>query len=737
MCMSISKHEYALVPLNIPTHKNRHIDIVRQAFTPPGAPKMAEDLPDKHKAMVPWIYDLGLWIFTLCLDIFFRQVYPRGAWRVPKNAPVIIVAGPHNNQFVDSLVLMRILKSYANRRVSFLIAEKSMKEPYIGTMAGAMGALPVARGMDKAKAGKGTIYLPNPDDDPTLIYGEGTDFTVPDFMEGGSIILPKAGKEAPATQTIAEIVGPTELRLKNPLKTQGAIDQLTSSKDGKRGSTFKVAPHIDQSKMFDAVFHELLSGGCVGIFPEGGSHDRPNLLPLKPGAAIMALGLLARDPNCGLTIIPCGMNYFHAHKFRSRAVIEFGHPVAVHPDQIEAYKQGGNEKRNAVGSLLETIHTALAAVTQLSPDHETLQLIQASRRLYSSANKKMPLSLVIEFNRRLLQGYSQYQNDPRVVQVKKSVLEYNRRLLALGIKDHQIEWGNLKERPWGLTLITLFSRVIELLLLSIGTLPGLLLFWPVFVISKIISVKKQRKALAASEVKLQGRDIVSTWKILVAMGLAPALYVYYTVIMTAWLYHNRHAGYYSDYLPWWMHARTYIPDFVPLWLFSAFFFGLMIVVTFAALRIGEIGMDVLKSLPPLLVALNPRSASTLQRLRARRQALSVQITDLINKLGPEVFPDFDPERIAEDTSRTDAFESRLKSMPPSRPESRGSRHADSPGVGLFGHSTSFQPLSTLDHKDSLTEVNKKIRDAMQERGQERGRERRQSLINDHDDEDSD
>jgi glycerol-3-phosphate O-acyltransferase / dihydroxyacetone phosphate acyltransferase len=90
----------------------------------------------------------------------FDKLDSRGAWRVPKHGPVLIVAGPHNNQFVDSLVLMRILKSHANRRVSFLIAEKSMKEPYIGTMAGAMGSLPVVRGMDRAKAGEGTtMYL--------------------------------------------------------------------------------------------------------------------------------------------------------------------------------------------------------------------------------------------------------------------------------------------------------------------------------------------------------------------------------------------------------------------------------------------------------------------------------------------------------------------------------------------------------------------------------------------------
>lgn len=668
--------------------------------------------------MSPIIYDFGLWVFSLCLDIFFRQLDSRGAWRVPKHGPVLIVAGPHNNQFVDSLVLMRILKSHANRRVSFLIAEKSMREPYIGTMAGAMGSLPVVRGMDRAKAGEGTIYLPNPAD-PTLIYGNSTDFTHSDFMEGGSITLPRMGKGASATQTIAKIISPTELRLKNPFPSSAA-EQLLSTIDGKiTGSNFKVAPHIDQSRMFEAVFHELLSNGCVGIFPEGGSHDRPNLLPLKPGAAIIALALLARDPDCGLTIIPCGMNYFHANKFRSRAVVEFGHPIEVHPDQIEAYRCGGNEKRNAVGSLLETMHAGLASVTQLSPDYETLQLIQASRRLYMSANKKMPLSLVIDFNRRLLQGYSRYQNDIRVVNVKKSVLAYNRRLRALGIKDHQVEWGDVKHRPWWMILLILFYRISGLVLLAIGTLPGLFLFWPVFVTAKAISVEKQRKALAASEVKVQARDIVSTWKILVAMGLAPSLYVSYTAIVTIWLYHNRHDGFYTSYLPRWMNISIYVPNYVPLWMFMVCIFTLMIVLTFAALRTGEIGMDVIKSLPPLLMALNPRSASSLHKLREHRQALSGQVTDLINKLGPEVFLDLDPEHIAEDTSLADIFQSGLKSMPPSRPGSRGPSQASLAGIGSLSHSTSIQPLSPLEHHDSLIEVNKKIRDVMQKRGHER------------------
>jgi glycerol-3-phosphate O-acyltransferase / dihydroxyacetone phosphate acyltransferase len=682
-------------------------------------------------------------------------------------------------QFVDPLILMRVLRTDASRRVSFLIADKSMKRRFIGTASAAVGALPVARALDSVKAAKGRIFLARPDDDPALIYGIDTDFKSGGFEVGGLIVLPKVRGQTPSTE-IAEIISPTELRLKKPFKTSEALEsltgQVTSSGDGEpgnapyhnaetKGTTFKVAPYVDQTKVYDRVFEDLKDGGCIGIFPEGGSHDRPDLLPLKAGVAIMALGALAADPNCGLKIIPCGMNYFHAHKFRSRAVIEFGHPIEVHPDQIEAYKKGN--RRNAVGSLLETVYQGLVAVTQTSPDYETLMLVQAARRLYNPTGKKLPLPLVVELNRRLVKGYTQYQDDERIVQLKKSVREYNRSLSSLGLRDHQVEWGNVNTRPWYLILGTLIYRLGKLTILFIGTLPGLAMFWPVFVTTKLISMKKSREALAASSVKLQGRDVITTWKLLVALAFAPTLYVYYTVIVSIWLYYNRVGGYYTSQVPWWMAARTYIPDWMPLWMFSIFFLILCTSITFAALRIGEIGMDIVKSLPPLFVALNPTSSNSLVRLRARREQLSTSVTDLINTLGPEVFPDFDAERIVADPFRDGAYQSRLKRMdremvanePVTPTEVDGDEHPSSPtskSFGLLPRNESFQNLggfgffatrppsrsrsrnsssggltmsgsmpikafSSMDQKESFDEVSKRIRGAMQERGKERSR----------------
>lgn len=86
----------------------------------------------------------------------------------------------------------------------------------------------------------------------------------------------------------------------------------------------------------------------------------------------MALGTLAENPDCGLKIVPCGMNYFHAHKFRSRAVIEFGSPIDIPSELVEQFKQG--ERRESVGALLEIIYGRLVSVTVTSPDYETLMV---------------------------------------------------------------------------------------------------------------------------------------------------------------------------------------------------------------------------------------------------------------------------------------------------------------------------------------------------------------------------
>lgn len=278
-----------------------HISLFDEAS--PGQVRMAasqEPGPTK-----PWVYDLFLWVFTAIVDLFFREIHPRSTWKVPKSGPVIFVAAPHANQFVDPIILMRLLRHEANRRVSFLVAEKSLKRPFIGWGSRMAGAIGVGRALDLTKPAEGKIYLPDPENDPCLVRGIGTNFEAKGFQIGGLVVLPSINNES-ANAEILEILGPQELRLKKPFKGNVPYEQLTGKKphqsngdlqngeeaDGdihkqihrardENGTSFKNAPKVDQSKVYDKVFKALSLGGCVGIFPEGGSHDRTELLPLK------------------------------------------------------------------------------------------------------------------------------------------------------------------------------------------------------------------------------------------------------------------------------------------------------------------------------------------------------------------------------------------------------------------------------------------------------------------------
>lgn len=84
----------------------------------------------------------------------------------------------------------------------------------------------------------------------------------------------------------------------------------------------------------------------------------------------MALGTVAEKRDCNLKIIPVGMNYFHAHKFRSRAVIEFGTALDVPLDLVDKYT--GDGRREAIGTMLEMVREALETVTVTAPDYDTL-----------------------------------------------------------------------------------------------------------------------------------------------------------------------------------------------------------------------------------------------------------------------------------------------------------------------------------------------------------------------------
>lgn len=568
-------------------------------------------------------YDLLMWFFDSVIHTFFRELTLRGTFNIPKKGAAVFVIAPHHNQFVDPLVVMTAVRKAAGRRISLLTAAASLRIWYIGILAKLSGAIPVERAQDLVAPAVGTIRVENfgPENDNLTIVGEGTHFTA-DAMARGLVGLPSYLGNAPidAVESDTRLVlkKPFKINFDAPLEKDRKVMQMLA-----HGTTYKLAPHIDNHTLFQNVFDHLNAGKVFGIFPEGGLHDRPTLLPLKPGVAIMALGAVsqATDPNQQVNIIPVGLNYFHAHKFRSRAVVEFGKPIVVTKKDGEMYEQN---TREVVDRLLDLITLRIKEVTLNCDDFDTLMTIHAARRLYTSQQRdSIPLPLVVEMSRRLLRGYHKYADRPDVKKLKEAVSAYNKKLMILGLHDHQVESLTRTNR---LSILNIFvSRLVVTTLFFLLALPGAIMFSPVFIVARRTSRQKQKQALAKSTVKIKAKDVIGTWKILVALVLAPALYIFWAAVATFIL------------------LRLGLPRALPVWLVFLGCYLLCVLTTYASLRVGEVGMDEYKSLTPLFysVLLVHRDILQIESLKETRRELALQVVEFCDRYGPLMFDDFD------------------------------------------------------------------------------------------------
>jgi glycerol-3-phosphate O-acyltransferase/dihydroxyacetone phosphate acyltransferase len=135
----------------------------------------------------------------------------------------------------------------------------------------------VERPQDLAKKADGIIVKL----DKSTIHGKGTKFTSQCHL-GDTLLIPGFPE-----LVVTKVNSDEQLEFKSEERPPGKMIP-------REGLGFKVQPKVDQTTLFESVWEALKNGDSIGIFPEGGSHDRTKLLPLKAGICIMALGAAAK-----------------------------------------------------------------------------------------------------------------------------------------------------------------------------------------------------------------------------------------------------------------------------------------------------------------------------------------------------------------------------------------------------------------------------------------------------------
>ncbi len=448
-----------------------------------------------------------LWI----TELFFKNFDVGGAHNIPLTGPVIFACGPHNNQFIDGVVVLRALN--ARPDVGFIAAAKSCRKPYEGALIRSLDAIPVERPQDVAVEGTGLVKLK----DMKYIQGNQTSFKTE--VNVGDIIYIKG---TVYKLKVEEVVSDIKLIVTPPKEIDGVKNIAMKS-----SQKFKIIPNLDHSKFYSSVFQRLSEGKSIGIFPEGGSHDRSDLLPLKAGISLIALEAMKLSGKA-IPVVPVGINYLSGHRFRSRVFVEIGKPIIPDNALLAQFSKGGATKREAVSSFLNQIHVGLKRCTVGATDYTHFQFFRMMNKLYLPVNLDDSENSITEIEKLGMQrvftsGYEKVKNEDDVKELFSKVLSYRKMLKAYSMPDHKVENSVPDESVVDvvISMIEIGLHMIVLLPLTIGAFICYLFFLPVLVPVRLYAAKKARDAVKKSTVKLEGKDVLGTWKILVCFVILP------------------------------------------------------------------------------------------------------------------------------------------------------------------------------------------------------------------------
>lgn len=287
------------------------------------------------------------------------------------------------------------------------------------------------------------------------------------------------------------------------IRTVGALPLYRQQDAGadvsKNQQTFEVARKL------------LKEGGAIAIFPEGVSHNSPKLLPLKTGAARIALGTVSIGKNpasLDLKIVPVGLFYTNKTTFRSEALLHFGTPFAVLPAALD---ENGQPQKHDVKELTHKIENALREVTINAESDADLKIARIAEDVFTTVT---PHRENLAERLEILQKYLAEPDGAANAKLEKQLAAYDQSLDKLGIGSEFLDLASYSKQ--------FVIKQAFLILLAPLALFGTILHFPAYQICKFLAYLQTKKG---------DYDMASTMKVLAGLVLIPLTWLILAVFL--------------------------------------------------------------------------------------------------------------------------------------------------------------------------------------------------------------
>ncbi|CAO3608495.1 unnamed protein product [Cunninghamella blakesleeana] len=254
------------------------------------------------------------------------------------------------------------------------------------------------------------------------------------------------------------------------------------------------------AKLFEHTLDCLEKGGVIALFPEGTSYTAPKHLPFKDGLSWATFEYLiqqqanASKNDITLPIIPVGITYTTKNKWRSDVIIEYGEPIYVGHNDLDAFQK---DPKKSVKNLTETIAKGVENGTINAPDWDTADAAaQARCILFGDARgirledyTKVSQSFIDIFHPDTLDD--EHNNGVQFIkerkELKSQLLICSKNLKRMKLTALDIQMYENNEITQTQACVRLISTTIKLILQLPFFLPGLIINSPLYILGRCIN----------------------------------------------------------------------------------------------------------------------------------------------------------------------------------------------------------------------------------------------------------